>query len=415
MQQLLHPICLTLAVVGFLLLVWPPRHLCEDRARAALVGVYGFCAVSFLASLEPVWKMLGDVTGSHSIGILVAFGSVTAQMAAQTAVLAYWALAPGKAHKRVRLYLMAGAVILLALLTLYLLLPPSGPSTPQSFNATHVQIGVYQAYLTLYVVAYILGQSILAVGCWSAAYRTDEVWIARGLRVVGTGAIFTFGYGTIRLAGVGAVAIGLPRPPKSVESLAWIFADGGNTLVLSGFFIPTLAVHVFPRLRDSVRTHRDYRSLAPLWEELNRAMPTIVLEPAQSAVAARMPVWGTPWRLYRRAVEIRDGQWALQHHLEKSVATTAEERHRAAGLSGTELAAAVTADQLRAALDAHGRGGSPRTVTEYADAGIREEVRSPDDDVRALVRIAAHFDAAPAAGTADGHRPAPLLPTGPEN
>ncbi|MFD0385364.1 hypothetical protein ACFQ2B_33065 [Streptomyces stramineus] len=63
MQQLLHPVCAALAVAGFLLLLCPPRHLRQDRALAALVGVYGFCALSFLVSLAPVWKTLGDTTG----------------------------------------------------------------------------------------------------------------------------------------------------------------------------------------------------------------------------------------------------------------------------------------------------------------------------------------------------------------
>jgi hypothetical protein len=74
------------------------------------------------------------------------------------------------------------------------------------------------------------------------------------------------------------------------------------------------------------------------------------------------------------------------------VRSAAEQHHRATGLTGTELASAVTADQLRAALLAHNRSQSPQTPTGYADASARENVLTPDDGIRALLLIAAHFD-----------------------
>ncbi|MFD9259282.1 MAB_1171c family putative transporter [Streptomyces sp. NPDC059538] len=393
MQQLLHPVCLALAAAGFLLLLASPQRLRQDRARAALAGVYGFCACSFLVSLEPVWQFVGGVTGRPSIGILMAFGFVTAQVALQSVVLAHWALSPDRARARARLFLTAGGVVVLALTTLFFLLPAGGPTTPQGFTATYIRYGVYQTYLVLYVVAYGIGQGVLGVGCWRAAGRTEEVWIARGLRVVGTGALLTLGYSAIRLAAVAAAASGSGGPSAATESLAWVFADIGNLLVLTGFFIPTLAVHTVLRMKTWLRTHRDYRALAPLWSVMHDVVPGIVLEPQGSVTATRSPSWGTAWRLYRRAVEIRDGQWALRHYLEESVRRTAEERHRAAGLVAAELAAAVTADQLHSAVAAYVRGDPALGPAEYADARTRESLRTPDDDVRALLRIAARFNA----------------------
>jgi len=58
-------------------------------------------------------------------------------------------------------------------------------------------------------------------------------------------------------------------------------------------------------------------------------------------------------------------------------------RHRAAGLTGAELTA-------------YRRGETLQDPAEYADAATREDLRTPDDDVRALVRIAAHFTTADA-------------------
>ncbi|WP_267244892.1 MAB_1171c family putative transporter [Streptomyces sp. PR69] len=405
MQQILHPICLALAVTGFLLLCWPPRHLRQDRALAALAGVYGFSALSFLVSLEPVWRLLDDITGRPSTGILGAFGSVVALLALQPVVLAYWALPPEQARKRARLCLAAGAVVILALAVLFFQLTPAGRSTPQGFTANYLHTGAYQAYLTLYIVAYTIGETVLAVGCWTAARRTDQVWVARGLRVVGVGAVLTFGYSGVRLAGVGSSLLDLTPPSAAAENFAWICADGGTTLTLAGFFIPTLAVHAVPQTRAWLRAHRDYRRLAPLWKAVHHAMPTIALQPSRADAVTGLRVWDITWRLYRRAVEIRDGQWALQQHLDESVRSAAEQRRRAAGLTGVELADAVTADQLRAALAAYSRGESPQRPTEYADAATREDVRTPDDDVRALLRIAVHFTSAPAAPDAQEAAP----------
>jgi hypothetical protein len=390
-QQLLHPLCLTLAVAGFLLLLWPPGHLRQDRALAALAGIYGCSALSFLVSLDAVWRLLDEVTGRPSTGILVAFCSVVALLTLQPVVLAYWALPPDQARRRARLCTAAGVAVVLALTLLFFQLTPAGRTTPQGFTANYIHTAAYQAYLTLYVVVYAIGETVLALGCWQATRRTDQVWIARGLRIVGVGALLTLGYSAVRLADVGAALADVRPPSAAVENFAWLCADGGTTLTLAGFFVPTMAVHVIPRIRGWVRANNDYRNLATLWEALHHAVPTVALQPARTTVTHRIRLWNTGWHLYRRAVEIRDGQCALEHHLEESVRTAAEQRHRAAGLTGTELAAAVTAEQLRAALVAHRRGETPETPTEYADAGTREDVRTPQDDIRALLLVAAHF------------------------
>ncbi|OEV30420.1 hypothetical protein AN219_11005, partial [Streptomyces nanshensis] len=75
---------------------------------------------------------------------------------------------------------------------------------------------------------------------------------------------------------------------------------------------------------------------------------------------SRLRVRAITWHLYRRAVEIRDGQWALQPFLDASVRHTSEQRRSAAGLTGADLVSAVTADQIRAALSASKRDEAPR-------------------------------------------------------
>ncbi|MCM3882287.1 MAB_1171c family putative transporter [Frankia sp. R82] len=392
MQQLLHPICLALALIGFFALIWPPRMLREDRALAALAGAYALSAVSFVVSLEGVWKLLDAAVGRPSTGILVAFSSVVMLLALHQIVLSYWSLSSRSARRVARCSLAAAAVVVTVLAVLFFQLTPAERSTPQGFTANYDHTGVYQAFLATYIIVYIIGEAAVVLGCWVAARRTGQAWVRRGLYAVGTGAVLTFGYSGVRLLDVSYAVLGHAPPLPAAEDFAWICADGGTALSLAGFLLPTLAVYAIPHLRTWMRAQRDYRALAPLWEAVHRAVPTIALEPVRSQSVALLRVWNITWLLYRRVVEIRDGQWAVHRYLEDSVRHAAERRHHAAGLSGSQLVSAVTADQLAAALAAHGRDEAPRMPTEYADAGDREVTRTPNDDVRALVRIAAHFD-----------------------
>lgn len=394
MQQL-HPLCLALTTVGFVLLLWPPHRLRPDPALAALCATWGLSALSFAVSLEPVWKALDAALGRPSTGAQFAFGSVVALMACQLITLAYWSLSREAARARARVSLAAATVLIATLTVLFFELTPRS-STPQDFTSAYVHTGVYQAYLTLYNLAYTVGEILLAMGCLAAARRTGQVWVARGLRLAAFGAVLTLGYSGVRLAAVALAVLDDRRLPAAAESAAWICADGGTTLVLTGWFVPTLAHVVAPQVGAWARAHRDFRRLGPLWSDLCAAVPTIALAPARTAAAETLRLRGIGWHLYRRVTEIRDGQWALRHYVDASVRQQAEERRQAAGLEGHELAAAVTADQIRHALRAftHHQSAERRTLTEYADAPFREATRTPDDEVTALLRIADHYTAA---------------------
>ncbi|MFE0209742.1 DUF6545 domain-containing protein, partial [Streptomyces sp. NPDC059001] len=52
--------------------------------------------------------------------------------------------------------------------------------------------------------------------------------------------------------------------------------------------------------------------------------------------------------LLRRRVEIRQGQKLMRRYLDPTVRAHAEDRRRAEGLTGADLVAAVTADQIHA-------------------------------------------------------------------
>ncbi|MGQ4420332.1 DUF6545 domain-containing protein, partial [Streptomyces sp. SAS_269] len=101
-------------------------------------------------------------------------------------------------------------------------------------------------------------------------------------------------------------------------------------------------------------------------------------------------------RLYRRAVEIRDGRFVIRQYLDASVREASEARHRARGLHGKDLSAAVTADQILAGIAARAAGTRPEPdqLTEFADSG--RQTSRPMDDIDALLDVARHLPRQPA-------------------
>ncbi|WP_406205671.1 hypothetical protein OH807_31310 [Kitasatospora sp. NBC_01560] len=144
-----------------------------------------------------------------------------------------------------------------------------------------------------------------------------------------------------------------------------------------------------------VRAWHDHRRLGPLWSALRTALPAIEL----AAQARLFGDTGGPRRrdirfaLYRRIIEIRDGQLSLRPHLHPEV------RHWVAEVVGPagaeELAAVVEAAAIAAALEAaragHRFAGHPGEgcVPHPVAAGIHEEAAW-------LVRVAAAYTASPA-------------------
>ncbi|MCG6493964.1 MAB_1171c family putative transporter [Kitasatospora sp. A2-31] len=144
-----------------------------------------------------------------------------------------------------------------------------------------------------------------------------------------------------------------------------------------------------------VRAWRDHRRLGPLWSAMRAALPEIEL------VSSERLFGGLPGRrrgdvrfaLYRRIIEIRDGQLALRPHLHPAVPRWVGE---AVGPAGTEeLAAVVEAAAIAAGLEAAraghrfpvgpGEGCVPHPVP----ADIHEEAAW-------LVKVAAAYTGSPA-------------------
>lgn len=142
------------------------------------------------------------------------------------------------------------------------------------------------------------------------------------------------------------------------------------------------------------RARRRYTALGPLWEALHGAMPQIAL--GEGTDGRRPALRDAEFALYRRIIEIRDGQLALRPYVGAQVVAWVAEEVRAVGPAGQVDGAEVEAATLAAALAAARAGQRCRSATV---TGVPQPVPGPgtvDAEAEWLIRVAAAFDGCPA-------------------
>ena len=128
-----------------------------------------------------------------------------------------------------------------------------------------------------------------------------------------------------------------------------------------------------------------YRRLRPLWQAVRAAVPEIALPPGPSV--------GIGYRLYRRVIEIRDGQLALRPYSDPQAVAMAESEARREGVTGADLGATIEAALLAIAISAR-ESGLPR----HDDPDHLPPMRSSEqlaDEVDWLVRVSQMFARSP--------------------
>ncbi|MFC9280926.1 MAB_1171c family putative transporter [Streptomyces collinus] len=389
MKDILHPLCLAIAGVGFLVLLRDVVRDRRDRALVALAASFLASALSYAVSITWVWVRVDSFFGVPNIVVPIAQSFVILVLALQSSVIAYWSKPPAAARRRSRYLFLTGAAVIGGMAVLFALLTPAA-QRPTDFAMYYAHDPVYQAYVLLYFGTYTAAEIYLARACWKYARVVGDAWIARGLRLVAVGAIITLGYSGIRLAAILGAEIGFSV--DELNGFAWACGDIGATMTQVGYFIPIAATRAAAAMTWHLE-HYQYRRLANLWQALADAEPSIVLVEPVDAGRALRERRSVSFELYRRAVEIRDGQIELRPYLDPAVREEAERHRRAWWRSKDRTAAAVTADQLRAAIaqKQHGTVDEPAT---YADAALNPSTTSKD--LRHLVRVAAYFTPPPA-------------------
>ncbi|WP_330335679.1 hypothetical protein OHS33_39260 (plasmid) [Streptomyces sp. NBC_00536] len=389
MKDILHPLCLIIAATGFLFLLRDLRKDRRDRALIALACAFLASALSFAISLTAVWIRIDGFLGVTNIAVPLAQSCVIIVLACQAIVLAHWAHPPDKARRRTLILLLAAAAVIATLAALFALLTPA-VQRPVGFSLYYAHDPIYKTYLTIYIGTYTAAEVYLARLCLKHAKTSTNRWIAAGLRTTAAGAIITLGYSSIRVGGIYGSLVGIDV--TSLEETAWVCGDIGATLTQVGFFLPVIVSRV-----AAVRTwscgHYRHARLRKLWEAMDNADPSIVLEQPEPQLRDVARLRSADYPLIRRRTEIRDGQLFLRNYLAPGARTEAEVRRRGEGLTGLDLAAAVTADQIRHAIVLRQQDKPVAAPAEYADAHLALD--DVTDEVKHLLRVASFFSPPP--------------------
>ncbi|MEU0857449.1 MAB_1171c family putative transporter [Streptomyces griseofuscus] len=389
MKDILHPLCLIIAGLGFLILL---RDLIRDRRNPALNALaWSFLAsaLSYAVSITWVWVRIDKFFGVPNIVVPIAQGFVIVVLALQSTVLAYWSRPAEQARRRGRHLLLAAAAVIAGMAVLFVLLTPNS-QRPTDFSLYYAHDPAYQAYVLLYFGTYTVAEVYLTVACWKHARTAATRSIDIGLRLVSVGAAITLVYSAIRIGAVVGADTGFSV--DRYNNLAWACGDLGATLTQIGYFLPVIAIHA-SAVYAFTGEHRAYARLDRLWTILVQVDPSVVLQehhPQGEYLRRRESIH---FPLIRRRTEIRDGQMSLRPYLSPAARHEAEAQRRREGLSGDKLAAAVTADQLRHALILHRQGKPVPEPAEYADGGLSLDTVKAEQ--KHLLRVASYFQPPP--------------------
>ncbi|WP_433549171.1 MAB_1171c family putative transporter [Streptomyces sp. CA-294286] len=379
MKNNAHLLCLAVAAAGFLCLLrdLPVRR--RDTASAFLSLVFMLSMLSFFFALTSTGRLLDQLLGTANLTVPLSQSCVLALLACQQVVLTHWGSPPDVAQAASKRWLAVGLAAITSLWLLFALFSPTVQRLAD-FTLYYAPDNGYAAYLTLYCTAYTVGELLLARACWNLANRSSRASVRVGLRVIVVGAVVTLGSSAVRLGHV--IASNFDISFERWETIAWMCGDGGALLTLLGWLIPTLSDQG-DRLRYWIRQHRSYHGLRPLWLTYYSQAPEIAL-PLDAA--DRRHFSGITIKLYRRTIEIHDGHLMISPYLDAEVREASEARHRVNGLVDDELAAAVTADQIKAAIIARAQDTRPEQTVELADAS--RQTGRIEDDFDALLAVA---------------------------
>ncbi|ASO19779.1 hypothetical protein FHR81_000543 [Actinoalloteichus hoggarensis] len=355
-------------------------------ALAALLGALGFAFFVLAPAVQEIEGRLYPNLGR----LLSNTATLTAALAALALVL-YLAYPPAQARARLPRHLITYGVSVSAMWVLFFL--ADIPESRGLFSEYYAEQPTLAGYVLVYS-AY-LGAVLIDLGRMTLRYSSATRGPLRvGLRLLALGCLLGLSYIAEKL--VSTIRQTLNGPDDVSEFCLHPFENFGCTMgvgmpaisvlvMLLGISLPVIAPAAVRVVRWP-REYRVHRELRPLWTALYTAVPEIALTSPQ-AVTGSYARRDVGMRLYRRVIEIRDGALVLRPHRDPAVEALAEERARAAGLDGDELAATVEAVGLAAAIEALRHGSPARDGEQTAEPVERTEIEPELRSEAAFLRL----------------------------
>ncbi|MGW8889498.1 MAB_1171c family putative transporter [Streptomyces sp. NPDC055749] len=379
-----HLVCAVLALVAFVEKVRVLRAG-YSAIRLALAESYFLLLVLSLVSVPAVWSETNRVIGVENFSGLVGQTCVILVTVCQHLVLIRLS------HERVTAYRKAifpliGLAVTLTGMTTFFFAVPMDRAAPTDFSAEAAAQN--PVYLTFYLIAFAVGQISIGITCRRHAHIPQSVWLRRGLSLMALTLPLGLIYVACRAMGIFAEHLGISA--GRLEPMAQLCLALIGVMQALGWALPDLGKRI-TAVGQWAEHRRAFRALRPLHRAVTERAPEVVIPMKACA--------GLDARLYRVLIEIRDAQWALRPWMDPALAGTLRRLGADAGLAGDELAAAVEAAQIRAAIEAKDRDDLP---PEPVETPLSAE---PGDLAAELVfqrRLARHFALPPGAALGAG-------------
>lgn len=355
----------------------------RDPAQRSL-GLSLACIGAGVALFEPVlYRGVDRLAGMANLAALL--GQVMVLIAALHARVFLLRLTgtPSRSWRR-----WCALVLTAAVMTASFAAAPVAEYAPVVFSPAYARSAGVVPYWAAFLAYLVFTLSAVARLSLRYAAMSTQPLMRRGLVLVAVGTslgIAYFAYWGVRLLVLRAGHV----IPDGVDLALRQLLVASNGLILLGIALPAGG--------QQLATRRAYWQLYPLWRDITRAVPGVVLEQPATALTARLAVRGATLRLYRRVIEIQDGRLVLRDRLDGAAGRRAGEHAAAAGLQARDVAAAAEAAMLSTAL--HGTAG--RAGNRPSRGGTAVSGGTDSDEVQWLLRLTRAYRHSPDGRVAD--------------
>ncbi|MFD0357830.1 MAB_1171c family putative transporter [Streptomyces sp. NPDC127110] len=285
----------------------------NDIALWALCTYFLCSGISFLVDLDQLRLHISAFFGLPNITSLITQVAVVVLTAAQQVVLVYWSSPPAEARRmaRHRVLFFAAALAVLVVAS-FAVGPVAHSETATSTILLSIKHGSYALYMSFYLLICAVGQFETVRLSLRFTTMANRQWLKVGMRTVTVGASLILVYCVTRSIQIAGTR--LDYDAAALDPVQWTCGSVGALLQIAGWTIPSWGIRI-TRARGWARSYRSYRRLRPLWWALYEASPDIALDPPRSWLRDLAPPRDPHYRLYRRVIEIRDGQLILRTSL----------------------------------------------------------------------------------------------------
>jgi hypothetical protein len=365
------------ALLAWLLAAAKAGHVRRDRAnpsQRAMLAVFVFIALTVSVGSPPLWHTINGYSRYGDLATLYAQTFAVAGMASALCLLVLWTYPPEHAMAQIYLRLVVIALALAAMITLFVAVDPDHSRFANQLGRWYAASPGYIAYLLVYQSVVAATMIDIAQLCARYASRVKDRHVRNGLAATAAGALFVLAYSLVRLTDIVCAHLGFALP--HFENVATLCGALGAVLIMTGLTFPSWAARSAALARRR-RRRRAYRQMKPLWQELVRAAPDIVLE-SHSETGTPAASRDFEFKLRRRVIEIHDGELALRPFRSTQVVASARAQSLRRKLTGAAQAAFIEATCLHAALTAKAEGrtgdGSTPDYT-YTGSDLDDELR----------------------------------------